>query len=245
MRFLGTKPKLINTEIKGNDTNIIYCESNVTIMNSNIIANGSNALIYLSTGVVQAHIFSNSNSRLYIGKNNYFPTCYGTFLTSVFICVADGTTITIGSECPISSGVCIESGDGHNIFDLTTGKNVSKNEDIFIGDAVWLGRDSHILKGSIVNTGSIIGSAAVLTGKHTNTGEVWAGVPARCIRSGVVYGHVNQSYLGQDKRYNFWNSIDAFKYNKDEEITIERLKTFTLEDFKKLQLSNGRFIWKM
>lgn len=244
MRFLGTKPKLINTEIKGNDTNIIYCEPGVTLLNSSILFFGNNALIYLSTGIIQANFSADTNSIIFMGKNNYFPLNY-VGMTNPFIRAAENTRIIFGSECPISTGVCIESGDGHNIFDLTTGKNVSKNEDIFIGDAVWLGRDSHILKGSIVNTGSIIGSAAVLTGKHTNTGEVWAGVPARCVRSGVVYGHVNQSYLGQDKRYNFWNSVDAFKYNKDEEIAIEKLKTFTLEDFKELQLSNGRFIWKM
>lgn len=244
MRFLGTKPKIDNCNFSGNDTNIVYCVGDVTLINSTICFYGSNATIILCQGTVQANFIARTNSLIYIGPNNYFPTCYYNMINPL-ISSDIGTKIVIGSECPVSTGVCIETGDGHDMFDIHTGENISRRESIYIGDAVWLGRDSHILKGTIINTGSIVGAGAVVTGDHLNTGEVWAGVPARCIKIDTVYGHMDQPYLGYDNKYKYWNSIDSFKYNEKEEITIEQLKKFTVEDFLNLKLANGRFIWKV
>jgi len=54
--------------------------------------------------------------------------------------------------------------------------------DITIADGVWIGAGATILKGVSIGRGAVVGAGAVVT-KSVAAGEIWAGNPARKIRS--------------------------------------------------------------
>ena len=56
------------------------------------------------------------------------------------------------------------------------------NYSVSIGNDVWIGSNVTIMAGVTIADGCIIASNAVLT-KSTSPYEVWAGVPARCIKT--------------------------------------------------------------
>ena len=90
--------------------------------------------------------------------------------------------ITAGDNCLIAEYVSIR--DSNHVFD-DTAKPISdqgfRAAPISIGDDVWIGRGSVILQGVTIGTGSVIAANSVVT-KDVPSMEVWAGVPARCLR---------------------------------------------------------------
>ena len=53
--------------------------------------------------------------------------------------------------------------------------------EVIIGQDCWIGTGVTVLSGSCIGDGSIIGAGSVVMGV-VPPGEIWAGVPARCIR---------------------------------------------------------------
>ena len=103
----------------------------------------------------------------------------------------------VGSFCSISNGVRI-GGAGHPMHFVSMspvfhkgnnvlGKNFSEHEfDPFIrtkiGHDVWIGENSIIKAGITIGNGAVIGAGSVVT-KDVGAYEIWAGNPARLIRS--------------------------------------------------------------
>lgn len=100
---------------------------------------------------------------------------------SVFIAtkrIIVGDNVMIGTQCKILDS------DFHPI-DSFQRKNKIKEEisaeSIEIGDDVFVGMNSIILKGVTIGEGCVIGAGSVVS-KSTGPGEIWAGNPARFIR---------------------------------------------------------------
>ncbi|WP_425610133.1 acyltransferase [Vibrio splendidus] len=95
---------------------------------------------------------------------------------------SSNTTVTIGSNCDISTRVVIVTGT-HQI-DIkgkhTAGKGVGK--DVVIKDGVWVGINATILPGVTIGEKSIIAAGAVVT-KDVPPFTVVGGVPAAFIRN--------------------------------------------------------------
>jgi acetyltransferase-like isoleucine patch superfamily enzyme len=74
-------------------------------------------------------------------------------------------------------------GDRHFFLDAQgePGKNTAA---IQIGDHVWIGARSLVLKGTRIDDGAVIGGGSVVSG-HIAAGTVVAGNPARVIAQGV------------------------------------------------------------
>ena len=51
-----------------------------------------------------------------------------------------------------------------------------------MGNDVWIGRDAKILSGVKINDGAVIGANSLVT-KDVPADEIWAGNPARFIKS--------------------------------------------------------------
>lgn len=73
-------------------------------------------------------------------------------------------SITIGSNCVMASGVNIIDCNGHetNSTDRTIGRDIPK--EIVIGNNVWIGLNSIVLKGSVIGDNSIIAAGSVVKG---------------------------------------------------------------------------------
>jgi acetyltransferase-like isoleucine patch superfamily enzyme len=96
------------------------------------------------------------------------------------------TSIYIGNNVKIGGGVCIYDTDFHSLNPLlrVNPKTDSANKikkSVFIGDNVFIGAHSIILKGVIIGDNAIIGAGSVVT-KSIQSNEIWAGNPAKKLR---------------------------------------------------------------
>ncbi|EKY6592950.1 acyltransferase, partial [Escherichia coli] len=90
------------------------------------------------------------------------------------------SSVKIGSGCAISWDVSITDSDYHS----ACGKN--KTKAIVIGNNVWIGCKSVILKGVKIGEGAIIASGSIVT-KDVPPRTLVAGNPARVIKENVTW----------------------------------------------------------
>lgn len=96
-------------------------------------------------------------------------------------------SITIGDNVKIGGGVCIYDTDFHALDalkrnDKENDRKLKHNMPVIIGDNVFIGAHSTILKGVTIGTNSIIGACSVVT-KSIPENEIWAGNPAKHIKN--------------------------------------------------------------
>lgn len=97
----------------------------------------------------------------------------------------DGTTVTIGRDCLISSGVQLWASDTHALLD-DAGRVVNAGRHVTIGDHVWIGVNVLILKNVTIADGCVIGAGSVVSGSMVSQPQsVIAGNPAKVIKGGV------------------------------------------------------------
>ena len=96
-----------------------------------------------------------------------------------------GRRITIGSHCLIASDVRLYDSDGHPTDPAARLAGSPPPEEssrpITIGDNVWIGTASIILKGVAIGAGSVVAAGSVVT-KDVPPGVLVAGHPARVVR---------------------------------------------------------------
>jgi acetyltransferase-like isoleucine patch superfamily enzyme len=100
--------------------------------------------------------------------------------TSIYI----SKKLIIGKHCNFGANTAIWDTDFHPISsDARRVHNVSKilSKEINIGDDVFIGANSLILKGVTIGNRSVIGAGSVVT-KNIPNDEIWAGNPAKFIR---------------------------------------------------------------
>jgi acetyltransferase-like isoleucine patch superfamily enzyme len=88
--------------------------------------------------------------------------------------------VAIGDRCMFGPEVMIFDDDSHEIIGGV------RKAPIIIGNDVWVGARSMILKGVTIGSGAVIGAGTVVT-KDVPPSTIAAGVPARVIRENVSY----------------------------------------------------------
>ena len=182
-RFEGIEPELENSKITiEGSNNILYCEENVKLVNSELIFHGSNSIIYLSSNkhIYYLFISLNNDNVFYIGKNNYFSGKFSVTLSEQKHCI-------IGNDCLFSFGIWIRNADPHLIYDINSKNRLNATKSIFIGDHVWIGQEAFLLKGTQIDSGSIIGARALVAGKKIPSNTVYGGNPCRNISKNVFW----------------------------------------------------------
>lgn len=89
-------------------------------------------------------------------------------------------SITIGDDCAISWDCTIMDTDYHSI------NNNSISKEIIIGNHVWIGCKSTILKGCTIGDGAII-AAGALVNRDVPPATLVGGVPARVLKTDIVW----------------------------------------------------------
>jgi acetyltransferase-like isoleucine patch superfamily enzyme len=97
------------------------------------------------------------------------------------------TKITIGDFVKIGGNTVIYDTDFHSLdykqrASITEDGKHTKNLPVVIGDHVFVGAHSTILKGVSIGQNSIIGSGSVVT-KNIPPNEIWGGSPAKFIKA--------------------------------------------------------------
>lgn len=83
--------------------------------------------------------------------------------------------IVIGADCLFSWDIQIMDTDFHYIYD-EKGNRVNCDKSIEIGNHIWIGARSTILKGSTIPSNSIVAAGSVFSGRRTEENCIYSGV---------------------------------------------------------------------
>lgn len=215
-KIIGTA-ELINSKIVfSGKNNILYLEEDVVLENSSLEFNVDGSLIYLSKNrhPYKVNIAVNNNNTVFIDKHCYFNDVMN-------IALSEQANVFIGEEGVFSFGIWLRTADPHLIFSSVTRNRLNPSKSIFIGDHVWLGQNALLLKGTRIDSGSIVGAMSVVSGKKIPSNQIWAGNPVRFI-----------------KREIFWDATSVNRFPPERTKLSLTYKTF-INDIKKLK----RFIY--
>lgn len=116
-------------------------------------------------------------ARIVIGDDSGMTSCT----------ISAGSSVELGQRVLIGSGVIITDSD-HHVVDIAIGRRFaglpssSSDRPVLVGDDVFIGARSIILKGVEIGTGSVIGAGSVVS-TSIPAGVVAAGNPCRVIRA--------------------------------------------------------------
>lgn len=116
------------------------------------------------------------------------------------IASTEGKSIIIGDDCMFSNDVEIRNGDSHPILDKETGKRTNNAALVTIGDHVWITAHVRVLKGVIIHDGSIMGDSSVVSAKFRESNSVYAGIPARLVKSNIMWERDRQKFLNHENK---------------------------------------------
>ena len=98
------------------------------------------------------------------------------------VIIVSAENISIGTDVLLGDSVSIYDHDhGVKINGLAYGQQPLSSSPVVIGDNVWVGSHSVVLKGVVLGDGCIVAAGSVVT-KSIPAGEIWGGVPAKYIK---------------------------------------------------------------
>jgi len=206
------------------ENNILFFDDGITLEDTAINFLGNNSLVVIrqSKHPIKLDLRIYNDSTFYLGKE-----C--SMNKAVFCVASEAKNIIIGDDCLFANLITIRTGDAHRIYDISTRKRINEGRSVFLGDHIWLGTGVTILKGSKIHSGSILGANAVLTGKEVKSCCVFAGNPAKEIKSNVVYNRQGSHGLTPDEIQKISviseTEIEKFiyKYNEKEYIDFNNI----------------------
>ncbi len=89
--------------------------------------------------------------------------------------------IHIGADTIIAWGVFITDSDWHKI------EGACREEEVVIGEHVWIAHDASVLKGAFIPQNSIVAAKSLVQGKFSSSHLLLAGTPARIVREGIQW----------------------------------------------------------
>ena len=180
-RLVTNKKELFKylNKVSGENNTIIIPDTELLDLHVDI--QGSNNIINISkieklTNIC-VEIYGNS-SQLLVGSIKFFAGVH-------FRINSNDKKIIVGDDCMFSSGVEIWTGDAHPIYDLATGERINNDQDVIIGNYVWIGRNASIHKGAVIPDGCVVGANSFVTHKFEEPNTIIAGTPAKVIRRNI------------------------------------------------------------
>lgn len=174
IKLYGSKLKYSQVEIQGSNNQIILHQCHLD--RTNILMVGNNNIIHVSPKV---HINSTyivlrgNNCRITIGQGTTFGSAY-------IVCMGNTNYIQIGEQCMFAEDIEIWNSDTHPIFDYNN-LLINPSKPINIGNHVWCGKSSKILKGVTIGNNAVIGMDALVT-KDVAPNTLNVGIPAHTIK---------------------------------------------------------------
>ena len=127
------------------------------------------------------HILANTdNSHCEIGKDF---SC--TNKCTILLHKEPSLSVTIGNDCMFGTNVVLRTTDAHAIYSLEDKKVNNFGQSISIGDHCWVAMNVTLLKGVHIANNSIIGTGSLVTKSCEKSNSIYAGVPAKLIKSDV------------------------------------------------------------
>jgi len=98
--------------------------------------------------------------------------------------------IVFGDDVLLGWNVSIRDSDGHTL--ITDGKPHIKRKPVIVGNHVWVCAHSHILKGTVIGSNSVVGYGSIMTNGSNEDNVLWAGIPATILRRNIDW--TNKEY---------------------------------------------------
>jgi len=144
------------------------------------LANNSTVKIDSSWDKVKKLKISMADSqKCSIGKNFF------TWGTEIIFSKGKGLEVNINEECMFSKNILIRPSDGHSIFDSKTGETLNHAKSISIGRHTWIAGDVTVFKGANIADDCIIGHGSIVTKPCETPNSIYAGIPAKFIKTGI------------------------------------------------------------
>ncbi|MBR5993481.1 MAG: acyltransferase [Lachnospiraceae bacterium] len=122
-----------------------------------------------------------SGGRLTIGRN---------FTANSYTTILCAEEITIGEGCLFAHHTFLNCGDGHKVVSTVTDEVTNKRKPVIIGNHVWVGAYSSILKGSSIADNSIVGFGSIVGKSFEEPNCVIAGpFPGRVVKRETTWKH--------------------------------------------------------
>lgn len=163
--------------------NKIIKDSSLYLRDSRIIIKGKGNMIKIGSNCnirgLRVLMYGNNNgleigNRIIINASKIQPTV---------INVIGGKKIIFGNNCLLSNNIEIHTSDYHGIYSLPDGLRSNPDADIIIGNNVWIGLGTMILKGTEIGNDCVIGAKSVVTGHYKYNNMLIVGNPARIIEN--------------------------------------------------------------
>lgn len=158
--------------IKGNN-NKVFIGKEVRLMGSYIHIVGDNNVIEIKEQSVigKCDLWIEDNyGRISIGRKT-------TINSGHIACTENYGQINIGEDCMFSNNITFRNGDSHSIISKLNNNRINYARNINIGNKVWIGENSCILKGVKIDDESIVATNSVVT-KSFDSNCIIAGNPA-------------------------------------------------------------------
>ncbi len=163
-----------------------------------VLRNNSSIKIASSNDIIKKlKISMTDNQKCSIGKNFF------TWDTEIVFSIGDGLEVNIGEDGMFSRNILIRPSDGHALYDVNSGEILNHGKSINIGKHVWLAGDNAIFKGADIEDNCTIGKGSIVTKPCNTPNSVYAGVPAKIIKT-----NVNWRREEPDKKNNVDKKID-------------------------------------
>ena len=162
--------------------NTIYIEDTKPFQNCKITIVGDNNSISISDSKYSIKdliidLRRGNNRKISIGSDFSCESCH-------IILIEDNSSLTIGNDCMFSHNIIIRNTDSHDVYTNNEISNTGPKH-ITIGNHVWIGINSILLKNVSISDNSIVGAAAVVC-KHFHTPSVAiGGNPAKKIKENI------------------------------------------------------------
>lgn len=146
--------------------------------------NGNGSAVIIGDGCVIKGLnvlICGDNTKIVIGDNVHInaskrcPTIFNAFY---------GANITIGNDCLFSNSIELHTTDYHSIISARGGR-LNYPKKIQLGEHVWVGLRTLILKGTVVESNNIIGAGSIVSGTFPQSNTIICGVPAKVIKDDV------------------------------------------------------------
>jgi len=186
--------KFYNCKIRGLNINFVGKNSCVTIhepfsFNSCSFKIGNNSNIEIMPSqheIANLYITATNESEIFIGENFSCRGC----------CIENhdekNLKVNIGNDCMFSYGIRLRVSDGHSIYYLNTKQTINNPQrGIIIGNHVWIGLNSTILKDTNIADNSIIGAHSLVNKSFYDRNVIIAGNPAKIIKREVNWCREN------------------------------------------------------
>lgn len=175
----------MNIRVNGYNNTIILHKP-YKFAGNTIVINGDNNVIEIfntTLSISQTYFCMEpraNNRSLVIGENTYIGQ-------AKLMCFGSNNKLHIGSNCLLSSGIHIRTGDSHAIIDHTTKKLLNKNNNVIIGNHCWFGVDSFVSKRVNIPDNTIIAAKAVVVKSFNEKFTILGGVPAKVVKRNVEW----------------------------------------------------------